>query len=517
MLIIKIKNTVKNIFFSFLSFVLTFILSIVIRKVFVNTFDITYLGYESLFSNIFAMLSIAEMGIGSVITYNLYKEIADNNKQEINKLLTIYKYFYACIGFIVLSIGLIILACLKFIIPINEEEVTFIRVIYLIQLTSILITYFLSYKRTLLVADQKEYICIKIDIVVSLCSQLIRIITIILTKNYLLYLLIALLSTLISNIVINIKIKKIYPYLNEKIKVTKNDISKRNLFQDIKNVSMMKIALIVYLSTDSIIITSILGLKIVAMYSNYMLIIGGLNSLLSGFFRPMQAVVGNIVYSKEKEIIEKAFYMYNFISFIVATYIGVSLVCVFQPFISIWLGDKYLLEINFVIALAINQYVSYSGQAYGQYRLSFGDYKVDKNAMILSAIVNLVLSIFLAKRVGLYGVIIGTIIGHLFFQYARINFVVKKYLNNSLKKFLLEQLKWFCIFIFEAYITYKITQNIEVSIIGVISRILIAIIVPNSINIFLFRRNIFFVELKKYFFDFLKKGIIVLKSKVKKG
>ena len=79
----RIKYAVKNTVASLGSYLYLFIFGIYIRKLFLETFSLEYLGYEGLFSSIFLLLSIAEFGAGGMFNYMLYSAIARNDNNEI--------------------------------------------------------------------------------------------------------------------------------------------------------------------------------------------------------------------------------------------------------------------------------------------------------------------------------------------------------------------------------------------------------------------------------------------------
>ncbi|MEF9918853.1 MAG: sugar translocase, partial [Eubacterium sp.] len=159
----RIKSVLKNSTYSIASYGILAVLGLINRKAFVYFLGIELLGYEGLFANIFSILSLAELGVSSVITYSLYEEIVNDNEAEIAKLMMIYQLMYRIIGFAVTIIGIILFFFLPYIIKDNTINWNYVRIIYLVQLIATVCTYFLSYKRILYVTDQKEFVCVKVD------------------------------------------------------------------------------------------------------------------------------------------------------------------------------------------------------------------------------------------------------------------------------------------------------------------------------------------------------------------
>ena len=110
------EKTVRNSAVLVFAQVCTLLLQFVNRRVFIMFLDIEYLGYQSLFSNVFSLLSVTEMGIGSIIAFHLYKEIINKNFEEIGKLMCLYKWLYRIVAAVVAVIGLICSAFLPLIV-----------------------------------------------------------------------------------------------------------------------------------------------------------------------------------------------------------------------------------------------------------------------------------------------------------------------------------------------------------------------------------------------------------------
>ncbi|MEG0495424.1 MAG: hypothetical protein RR564_04055, partial [Eubacterium sp.] len=230
----RIKSVLKNSTYSIASYGILAVLGLINRKAFVYFLGIELLGYEGLFANIFSILSLAELGVSSVITYSLYEEIVNDNEAEIAKLMMIYQLMYRIIGFAVTIIGITLFFFLPYIIKDNTINWNYVRIIYLVQLIATVCTYFLSYKRILYVTDQKEFVCVKVDTLIKIVMLIVQTIIIVFLKNYILYLLCTVFSNIIANIIIARKCDKAYPYA-KKAKITFADFKKRNFFKDLKN------------------------------------------------------------------------------------------------------------------------------------------------------------------------------------------------------------------------------------------------------------------------------------------
>ncbi|MEY8337990.1 hypothetical protein AALB16_08145 [Lachnospiraceae bacterium 62-35] len=509
------EKTLKNSVISVIAQLTTLLLQFLNRRIFIIFLDIEYLGYQTLFSNVFSLLSVAELGVGNIIAFHLYKEISSNNNKEIGKLMYLYKQLYRLVACIVFIMGM---GCC-FLLPCFVKDATaswsYLHIIYFLQLTSVILGYFLSYRRTIYIATQQEYKCVQIDLYINIIVQVFQLGFLAVFHNYILYLCLQLSSTIIANIVIARKSNREYPFLKEKYLISKEDIEKRNIFSDLKNFLIHQIAYAVYKGTDNIVISAFCGVRTVALYGNYVLVQKGVMQIL--FYKllnPVQATIGNIVYSeRDKNELWEQFEVLDILSFFFASYISLGFLIFYQPFIQLWMGQEYLLSDGFVILFSLTMYFLAVWEIVYKYRTVFGDYRQDRNFMLMSAILNLAISVIGAKLFGILGIQFGTLIGYLPIAFGRIQFVVKNYFKRSVSKYLLKHVGLVLIVLIEGIICFLLTNNMPISIWGLLERGIIWLFMPLAINLFIYYKNLHF----KQFLIYLKRIIMIFKAKIKKN
>ncbi len=509
-------KTLKNSIISVIGQILTLLLQFVNRRVFVIFLDIEYLGYQSVFGNIFSILSVAELGIGGIISFHLYRELVTDNKQEIGKLMYLYKWVYRIIAAVVTILGLLACVSVPYIVKDAGKDISYLYIVYFLQLASTIAGYFLSYRRTIYAADQKEYKTVEIDLFTNVVVQVVQLFMLAVFRNYLLYLAIQLSTSLIANFIILYKTNRDYPYLKEKYTVTMEDIRKRNMIPDVRNFLVHKIAYAVYGGTDNIVISAICGIRFVALYGNYYILQKGvLNVFFYRLLNPVQATIGNIVYSdRNKDELWKQFEMFDVFSFFFANYICLGFLIFFQPVIQIWMGSpEYLLSDIFVIMYSLTIYLISVWEIVYKYRSVFGDYRQDRNCMLLSAVVNVVISVALAYKLGVVGVQIGTFFAFLPIAYGRIRFVVGYFFGKSVKRYLCKHLFLFGVVLSESLVVYQLTRGLPVTVIGLLLRALIWSLVPTMTGVLIYCRNPHFKDLCNYFTKLLK----IVRNKFKSG
>ena len=210
----RVQNSVKNIIFGLSGQVISILMAIIVRTIFIYTLGIEYLGVDGLFTSLLMMLSLANLGFDTAMIYSLYKPLADENQQKIKALMDLYKRAYRVIGIVVLIIGLILLPFLPFLMN-GGTDINHIEIIYLLFLINSVSSYFLVYKQSIIIADQRNHIISKIHTVFIIVSNLLQILILISLKSYILVLGSQILFRIIENIYIARKSNNLYPYLKE--------------------------------------------------------------------------------------------------------------------------------------------------------------------------------------------------------------------------------------------------------------------------------------------------------------
>lgn len=435
----RVKKTLKNSVYAIVSFAGIAVLTILVRKCFIQTLGLEALGYEGLFGNIFQLLSLADMGIANMIAYRMYAAFARQDEAEITKLLSVYAKMYRFVGVFIFVISILLMPLLRYIIRDNSYDWNYLYIIYLFQVAASVCTYFFAYKRIVLVTSLKEAECIKIDTVCTTALSLLQALTLFLFKSYILFLSLKIVSNIVANGIIAHKVNKEYAFARQTEKVDLADVKDMELLRDIKNNFIQKVCLSVYSGTDSIIISALLGIAQVGLMANYLLISSYVSVFLNKLFKPFQAAIGNYNYSADKERGTTLFRMFDLFSFCMASFVFVAYLVMLNPFIELIFGSEYLLNQSFVIAFALNSYFGINSFFVNIYRDTFGSYEKDRNPIVLGTILNITLSLLLAKPLGLVGILIGTIVGQFGFWFGRVRVVYSEYIKEGVNKYAIRQ------------------------------------------------------------------------------
>lgn len=464
----RIKNSIINLIYIWGSTILIALLSLVTRRLFLDSLRIDYLGYDGLFTSIFSFLTLSEMGIAGIITYHMYSEIAADNKEQICKLLYMYKQIYKIVGLFVLAAGTIVSFFLPVILKDNSDSWGFIYTIYFLQLLATLCTYFLAYRRILFITHQKIYFCTMVDTIVTIVSTFLKMAVLVWMKDYIIYLIIGILANVISNLIIAWRSRISFPEI-VRTKVTKEDFKKLNLWYDVKNMMATKIAGTIYGSSDSIIMTMFLGVGAVGLVNNYQMISAKIQEFILSIFKALQASIGNMVYDKDKDKGISFFYALDLMGFYLGLTAAVGMIVVGQDFILFWLKNPQMqLSMLFLIMLSTNVFISICNNPMNYFRNTLGHFESDRNYMIAAAIVNVVLTLLLVSPMGVAGVMVGTVAGHLLIFMGRTVVVYKHYVKKSPVEYYVRFLIRTALMVITALVTLFAVSSVESGFIGLL-------------------------------------------------
>lgn len=447
-------NSFRNMGVSGLFMILTYILTFYSRSVLINTIGKELVGLNSTIVDILGFLNLAELGIVSAVSGFLYTEIYKNDKHAINKLLSVFGYWYKIIGLSILGISIIF----SFFLPIVFKNVLIsiidIYACYYCFLFTTLLGYFVNYTQTLLVADQKEYLVTSVTNFFLIVKLILQIILLTYLQSYIIYLLCEILFSVLYSSCINKIVKKKYSWINVDLKTGRN-ISKEYalLVKKIKYIIPHKVSAFVQYQSANIIIYSFTSLSVVTIYANYTLILMKGVSFLKLAFNGTIAGIGNLIAENNTDKILSVFKEYNSLFYYLG---GVVVVCLYYftpPFILLWLGDGYLLEKSTFLILLFNVYINITRNAVMFFMGAFVLYE-DIYAPIIEACITIFGSILFGMYFGIFGVILGSSVSLLFvIAIWKPYYLFKKSFKISVKVYWFDSIKYMIILLISIYIS----------------------------------------------------------------
>ncbi len=409
----RVKKSMKNSAVGIASQLILSIIAFVSRTVFINTLGVEYLGVSSLYSNILNMLSLSDLGIYTVMLFSLYKPLANKDESKIAALITYYKKLYWIIAGVVLFLGLGCIPFLNFLIKDSTFEYRELLIYYILYLMISLCSYIAVSKVTLLRADQNAYIVQISTTATTICMDIIQIVLLLTTRNFLLYLIMQIAFVLGNNIILSLIADRKYPFLKKKSCVSNKKELHDSILKNIKSTLIYKVSGMMMNSTDNILISVILGTAVVGYYSNYVTIFSLVNKFIMILINAIMASIGNFLAIKSKEEKYNLFNVLLLGFYFIATLCCGCYLCGMQDFISIWIGEEFLLSKSFLYALVFYRFVYCVIHPLWMFRESSGLFIYTKYVTLFAAVVNIVLSVILGNIMGLSGIIVATAISYL--------------------------------------------------------------------------------------------------------
>lgn len=482
-------NSFKNLSVGIVGQGLQIIIQFIARTVFIHYFSEEYLGINGLFSNILQLLSLSELGFGTAMIYSLYKPIAEKNETQILKLMNLYRIVYRIVAVFVLMTGLILLPFLPHLVT-SKIDIQELQGYYVLYLLNTVLSYTLIYKKSIIDANQKNYITISYQKLFVIIQNVLQIIFLIIIRSYYIYLIIQLVCTVCSNLLISIKANKMYPYINSKIKDFPDKKDIKEILSNTFAMSMHKIGAVIVDSTDNLLTSSFVDLATVGLYSNYILILSAVKTFTSIAFSSFVAGIGNLGAQGDKKDLFRVFATLNFVGFWVYSFCTVALYVLFNPFITIWLGERFLFENYIVVLICVNFYLYGIRQIPLKFRDALGLFWYDRYKAILEAFVNLVTSVYLSLKFGFAGILLGTTISTVIADLFIEPYVLYKYgFDKKFRDYIARIFGYSAIFLIGFGITCTISMLCDNTFYGFIGKCIIVTLSYNAFIILIFHRT----------------------------
>lgn len=499
----RTKNSIRNIFYTVGGQLSKEFLAFIVRTVFIRTLAIEYLGVNGLFTNILSFLSLAEMGVGSALIFAMYKPMTEHDEIKLQMYMSVYKKVYTSIGFFVLGVGFALTPFLNCFMK-ERPDIPHLELIYILYVLNTGATYFFAYKGSIFNADQRAYVVTNNTTIFTIIQSLVRIVVLVTTHNFIAYLALSIAVVYLQNFNIARKANKAYPFIKERPEEHLPKEEAAALKKNIRALLMHKIGLVVLNSSDNIIISRFIGVLSVGLYSNYSLITNAVKSTFDMIIGAIGTSVGNLC---AKEKIEKVYQVHNAILLLNIWIGSFCVICLFNllnPFITIWLGKDFLFPISTVLAIVISFYIQVTMRAGEMFKTASGLFWYDRYAPVAQCIINVIVSILLAKKYEITGIFIGTSVAMLLTKWWMTPYVLFKY------KFHLPLFEYFSrygaftgvgtiAFLITTFCSSCIYSSTVVALLG---KMIVCIVVPNSVFFFLLFRT----EEFQYCLSFFARG-----------
>lgn len=405
----RTKNAARNIFYGMFLKIYNIAIPFLMRTAMIYLMGVQYLGLNSLFASILSVLNLAELGVGSAMVFSMYKPIAEDDETTICALMKLYRTYYRVIGLVIAVLGCALLPFIPRLIKSDIPAGINIYLLYLLNLGATVLSYWLfAYKNSILTAHQRTDIASKISMVTGTIQYAVQILVLWITRNYYLYVIVAMLTQVLTNVTTAVCADRIYPQFKPRGKLEKAEISKIN--QRMRDLFTSKIGFVVYDSADTIVISAFLGLTMLAVYQNYYFILNSVYGFVLILFTACQAGIGNslVVESQEKNFSD--FNKFTFIISWITIFCSACLLCLYQPFMKLWVGEGLMLPFSAVVCLIVYFFARMYNQLFNSYKDAAGMWHEDRFRPLVASMTNLAVNLLSVQFIGIYGIVLSTVI-----------------------------------------------------------------------------------------------------------
>ena len=409
----RTKNATRNIIFGVILRAYQIIVPFLMRTAMIYLMGVQYLGLNSLFTSVLQVLNLAELGVGSAMIYSMYRPIAEDDNTTICALMKLYRTYYRLIGLIIAVVGCILTPFIPKLISGDIPQGINIYILYLLNLGATVLSYWLfAYKNSILQAHQRTDIVSKVTLITNTIQYVLQLFVLWIFKNYYLYVIVMLVTQALTNIVTAIMADKIYPQFKPKGELHKEEIHQIN--QKIRDLFTAKLGGVVVGSADTIVISAFLGLTTLAVYQNYYFITNSICGFITVIFSAITAGIGNSLVTESSEKNYNDFKKFTFIICFILCICCCCFVGLYQPFMKLWVGKKFMLSFSFVILFCILFYCLELAMVWATVKDAAGLWHSDRFRPLIGACANLIMNIVLVQVIGLYGIILSTVFSYIF-------------------------------------------------------------------------------------------------------
>lgn len=488
----RFRNVVRNSFFSVLSQIILIFLGFCSSRVLNHQMGEALVGVNGVISNVLGILSVTELGFSTAVVFHLYRVLDEKDEEKTAALMNLYRRAYQIIAAVIGMLGMGFLPFIHQFMRENPFSVTYIRTIYFLWLLRTVITYLMSYRRSVLIADQREYAVSIVVLLTNLLNYSAIIFIVTYTRNYILALGLNVFFEAVMNFILNRYVDRRYAYLKKYRKIRIDKESKKHVFDDMKNIFFSKLSIKILTSTDNLVISGLIGVVVNGLYNNYCMISSSVVNLIMAVSNSLQPTVGNLFLEKDRKKNYDVFRQISFLFFLITSFSFSSLLALMTPFVGgFWLGESYVLDEFTVFFIAVSAAVTILGSPLNIVMSVSGLFQIERNLSIAAAMINIISSIILAGFLGVSGVIIGTILSNTICILVRAKVFFQKFLKLSIQTYVWEMISYLFLTGVEAFLTVLAVNRTGTGngIGGFLLDCVICLIIPNGINLLLFSRS----------------------------
>ena len=490
-------NVLRNVSWATLLQFILMLLQFITRTVFIRTIGRDYLGITGFFTDIMLVIDLANLRIPDALILCMYKPLAEKNYVKVRAIINIFGKACFFISIAIFTVGIAIIPFLSYLIKDPPNIPENFTVMYLFYLFTTIVTYFVYHRSSLIFADQKNYIVSIYQKAFHFIQIILQIVILIFIRNFYFFILAQVVTVPLMNFMLSRKAEKMYPFIKEKNTYKLSKIEKTEIITTVKSMFIYGIGAVALVGVDSILVSSIIGIGVLGLCTNYMLIINSVKALIDQSMIGFTASIGNLNVQSDSETTETAFCQVNFIVFFITAFCAINLAISLSTLVSVWLDASFILPQMVVISLVLRFYVQGTLYTTFTFRSTLGLLNKKRYISILTAIVNIALSIVMGKFYGVAGIFFASSIAIFFFTILpEAVLLYKEKFQKSNIKFFISYFKYLAFMVCNYLITKFILDKMEFNgWTGFLLKAFLGAVISGSFFIIVFFRDKYFREI----------------------
>lgn len=486
----RFKSSARNATTAAVTSIVMGVVSFIERMVFNQCFISDYLGFYSLFKNIISIIAVAELGLSTAIAYSLYAPLAEDNFEEVNVIMHLFQKVYRIMGTIILAAGLAVTPFMRYFVR-TEVDISYVQICFVIFLLGTVSEYFFYYKSIIFSASQREYVNTLLTNICWTMMYAIQIAASILTHSFLVYSLLILTFTLIRCTVVNILARKKFPFLSKKPTRKIANESRDKILSNVKGLIADRLGGVLINSSDSLLISAMIGSSILGLYSNYQMITKGILGFTRILPNAITASLGNMGAVEDSNSMEDGYKAIDLSFYLIYGVLAIVLFNIINPIIQLFFGASRVLPFTTALIMSVLFYIQNIKSLYYTYKSSLGLYWYDRFRPLISGATNLIVSIILAKILGLDGILLGTIISYVVIDlWVEPMIIFHHGFHKSSHRYIAATMMRLAFVTGMMLATWQLTDLITVSgIFGIIAKLVLSLVITVAVFALIYCRN----------------------------
>lgn len=401
------RKSLYNMLFGVANQLIILVMGLIIPRMFIMNYGSEVNGLQSSIAYIYTYIKLLESGIGTATIQALLKAFGNDNKNEINAVLSATNIQYKKVAKIYFLCMLIFAIIYPMTISSTIDSLTISMVVFLSGIGSLISFWTYGKFILLLQADGRSFVVSTIGLIIYILNNIIKIILIALGFSFVCVYLGGLVLSGVTWIFYEWYRKKHYSWVNYKVEPKFSAISQS------KNVLVHQIASIVCNSTDVLVLTYVVGsLKLVSIYNVYIMIFDAVKSLIINIFSSVNFIMGQ-TYHKDIVLYRKYHHVYEVLDMAVSfTMYSIAYVMII-PFLKVY--TRGITDINYIdkylpLLFVLIKLLTSAREPASQLINYAGHFKNTQNRAIIETTINVVISIIASYFLGIYGVLLGTVV-----------------------------------------------------------------------------------------------------------